>query len=104
MIAAIYVPYYSITVKRLHDRGRPEQLFYVFIAPSIAIAVGSLLGLTGSMQELEIFGQKAAAPKYNLLGNALNLAGLAVGLWSLVELGFLKGEAGPNAHGPDPLA
>jgi uncharacterized membrane protein YhaH (DUF805 family) len=25
------------------------------------------------------------------------------GLWYLVECGFLKGTAGPNAYGPDPL-
>lgn len=26
------------------------------------------------------------------------------GVWYLVETGFLKGTAGPNAYGPDPLA
>jgi len=25
------------------------------------------------------------------------------GLWLLIELGFLKGTAGPNQYGPDPL-
>jgi uncharacterized membrane protein YhaH (DUF805 family) len=104
VIAAIYVPYYAITVKRLHDRARPASLFYAFVAPSVAIAAGSLLGVTGSMQEVEIFGQKALVQKYNMLGNALNLAGFAVGLWSLVELGFLRGQSGSNPHGPDPLA
>lgn len=104
VIAAIYVPYYALTLKRLHDRGRPELLFYLFIGPSIAMALLTIVGLTGTMQEVEIFGQKAVAPKYNLLGKSLNLAGVAVGLWALVELGFLKGQSGPNAHGEDPLA
>lgn len=104
VIAAIYVPYHALTIKRLHDRGRPEILFYVFIAPSIAVAILSMAGLTGSMQEAEIFGQKAAIPKYNLLGKSLNLISFGIGLWSLIELGFLRGQAGANAHGPDPLA
>ena len=26
------------------------------------------------------------------------------GLWYLIECGFLRGTAGPNAYGPDPLA
>ena len=103
-LAAIYVPYYALTLKRLHDRGRPKFLFYLFIGPSVAMALLTMVGLTGAMQEVEIFGQMAVAPKYNLLGKSLNLAGVAVGLWALVELGFLKGQSGPNAHGEDPLA
>jgi uncharacterized membrane protein YhaH (DUF805 family) len=31
------------------------------------------------------------------------LAG-ALGLWAFVELGLLRGTAGANAYGPDPLA
>jgi uncharacterized membrane protein YhaH (DUF805 family) len=33
----------------------------------------------------------------------LQLASLAVSIWALVELGFLRGTSGPNQHGPDPL-
>ena len=28
---------------------------------------------------------------------------LVLGIWVLVNLGFLKGTAGPNNYGPDPL-
>jgi uncharacterized membrane protein YhaH (DUF805 family) len=31
-------------------------------------------------------------------------AGYALSLWALVELGFLRGTAGENHFGPDPLA
>jgi uncharacterized membrane protein YhaH (DUF805 family) len=36
-------------------------------------------------------------------GLIFSLASLAVSLWALVELGFLRGTAGPNRYGPDPL-
>jgi uncharacterized membrane protein YhaH (DUF805 family) len=29
---------------------------------------------------------------------------IIVGLWFLIELGFLRGTAGDNSYGPDPLA
>jgi uncharacterized membrane protein YhaH (DUF805 family) len=32
------------------------------------------------------------------------IALVVVGLWYIVELGFLSGTAGPNDYGPDPLA
>jgi uncharacterized membrane protein YhaH (DUF805 family) len=33
----------------------------------------------------------------------LGLGAFAVSIWSLVELGFLRGTRGPNRFGPDPL-
>lgn len=32
------------------------------------------------------------------------LASLAISIWALVELGFLRGTVGANRYGPDPLA
>ena len=42
-----------------------------------------------------------AAGKIRFLGVGAMLIG---GIWTLVECGFLKGTAGPNQYGPDPLA
>jgi uncharacterized membrane protein YhaH (DUF805 family) len=33
----------------------------------------------------------------------LVLVCLSIGIWFFVELGFLRGTAGPNRYGPDPL-
>jgi uncharacterized membrane protein YhaH (DUF805 family) len=33
----------------------------------------------------------------------MGVAGLAISVWALVELGFLRGTPGDNAYGPDPL-
>ena len=104
LIALIFIPYRSLTYKRLHDRSRPEALFWAFIGPSIVSPILMLLGLSGSWETMELFGQVAEGFKRNALGEIVSLAVIGVGLWSLVELGILKGDPGDNAHGPDPLA
>ncbi len=104
ILAVAFVPYRSLTLKRLHDRDRPETLFWVFIGPSILLSLLTMLGLAGSVGTQIVFGQEVEGFQYNALGNAVNLVSIGVGIWSLVELGFLRGRAGENAHGPDPLA
>lgn len=104
LIAIIFVPYRALTLKRLHDRSRPEVLFWAFIGPSILLATVTTLGLAGSMGSQEVFGQSVEVFKYNTFGNLINFVSIGVGLWALIELGFLKGDAGDNAHGADPLA
>jgi uncharacterized membrane protein YhaH (DUF805 family) len=37
------------------------------------------------------------------LGIVFLLASFALSIWGLIEMGFLRGTAGPNRYGPDPL-
>jgi uncharacterized membrane protein YhaH (DUF805 family) len=97
-LAALY-PGVALGVKRLHDRGKTGRLMAVFIAPGLITQIGGLLGLTGSYQLLA--GQSIYMP--NAFGWILNLASFAIGIWALVELGFLRGTTGANEYGPDPL-
>lgn len=103
-IAVPFWPYYALTLKRLHDRERPEALFWIFIAPSVLSAALVMLGVTGKMGVAELFGHSAPAFQPNGLGRSIAVVSAGVKLWALVELGFLKGQTGENAHGPDPLA
>ena len=41
---------------------------------------------------------------YFVIGIAILLAAMAIGVWLTIELGFLKGKQGPNRYGSDPLA
>ena len=41
---------------------------------------------------------------YFVIGIAILLAAMAIGIWLTIELGFLKGTQGPNRFAPDPLA
>ena len=97
---ALLYPVVALGVKRLHDRGKSGQLMAVFLAPSILLQLGDLLGITGSEQM--VGGEMIYLP--NMLGWLLVAASLGVAIWALVELGILRGTTGPNAYGPDPLA
>lgn len=103
-IAVLFWPYYALTLKRLHDRGRPEALFWIFIAPLVLSAALVMMGVTGEMGLAKLFGHSAPAFQPNGLGRSIAVVSAGVKLWALVELGFLKGQSGENAHGPDPLA
>ena len=93
-------PATAVMVKRIKDRDRPLWLVAVFWAPTVLGILGQLAGLTYSMEE--IGGQMMPIP--TALGWLLNVLSFAIGIWALVELGILKGTAGPNRWGPDPLA
>ena len=76
----------GICIKRLHDRGRSGWWLLIFWAlPAAVNYVGQ--GFTEE-DSLRI----AAAV---VIG--------AIGLWSLIEFGFLRGVKGSNNYGPDPL-
>jgi uncharacterized membrane protein YhaH (DUF805 family) len=74
----------ALGAKRLHDRGKSAWWLVVFyLLPSGLQSVGERLGDVGLV---------------------LVLVGLLVSAWGLIELGFLRGTAGPNRFGSDPLA
>jgi uncharacterized membrane protein YhaH (DUF805 family) len=74
----------ALAVKRLHDRNKSAWWLVIFY-----MLPGLLEGMGG-------FAGDAAI--------VLLIASLALSIWALVELGFLRGTAGPNDYGPDPLA
>lgn len=86
MILLIPIGWISVPLaaKRLHDRNKSAWWLVVFY------------GLPGLLESMR-----------NLVGGAeivLLIASMAISLWALVELGFLRGTPGPNDYGPDPLA
>ena len=85
---------YALSAKRLHDRDRSAwwllpQFLLIFLGITIAF-----LGL--GMPEEDQAGVFAVAA-------ILGIPGLLLSLWLFVELGILKGTAGLNRYGPDPL-
>ena len=87
LFAIVFIPVtvsaIAVAIKRLHDRDKSGWwvlLFYV---------LPGVLGNIGPYTGLDIVVQ---------------LAGLALSIWALVELGFLRGTSGRNRYGPDPLA
>jgi uncharacterized membrane protein YhaH (DUF805 family) len=79
---AILASSIMIGIKRLHDRDKSGWWLVVFIGGPV------LLGGFGLLVD------------DNWLVSLLNAA---ITIWMIVELGCLRGTAGPNQYGPDPL-
>jgi uncharacterized membrane protein YhaH (DUF805 family) len=76
----------AVSLKRLHDRNKSGWWLLLFW-----IGPGVIMGVQQSYQHIE--------------GSwILGLIAVAIMIWAIVELGFLRGTAGPNQYGPDPLA
>jgi uncharacterized membrane protein YhaH (DUF805 family) len=81
----------SFTTKRLHDRDKSAWWLVVFyVLPSVLTQPAKLGWPTG------IAG--------TVLQTILALAALALTIWGFVEIGCLRGTAGTNTYGPDPLS
>jgi uncharacterized membrane protein YhaH (DUF805 family) len=85
LVALMVVAWASLALaaKRLHDRDKSNWWLVVFyVVPALLDTIGERLGG---------------------IGIVFTLVGLGVWVWGLVEVGFLRGTAGPNRYGPDPL-
>jgi uncharacterized membrane protein YhaH (DUF805 family) len=76
-----------LCIKRLHDRGRSGWWVVVFVI---------LPQILGSISDRLTDGSPIW---WVLAGTACVL-----GVWGLIEIGFLRGTDGDNDYGPDPLA
>lgn len=87
LLLIVYIPLLWISLalgaKRLHDRNKSAWWLVVFwLVPGILQGIGEQIGTAGI---------------------ALTVAAIAISIWGLVELGFLRGTVGSNQYGPDPL-
>jgi len=80
----------SFTTERLHDRDKSAWWLVVFyLVPGALAQLGETRWLGGAT---------TAA-----LNSLLAFAALALTIWGFVEIGCLRGTAGSNTYGPDPL-
>lgn len=89
-IVSLY-PLMALAVKRLHDRDRPGTMALPLLIASLVIPVGDLFGY---------FDEATQMSPVKLV--VVIITG-AIGLGYLIELGFRRGDAGPNQYGTDPL-
>jgi uncharacterized membrane protein YhaH (DUF805 family) len=88
LLVALFIPMIwiglAVAVKRLHDCNRSGWwVVFFYIVPGILQSIGD---------QLE-----------GVAAYVFYLPALAIWIWSLVQLGFLRGTDGPNQYGPDPL-
>jgi uncharacterized membrane protein YhaH (DUF805 family) len=85
----------AVGLKRLHDRDKSGWwLLMFYLVPSLLFGIGALTFF---------YGVGADAVGGVIGGTVISLAGLAIVIWAIVELGCLRGTLGPNRFGPDPL-
>jgi uncharacterized membrane protein YhaH (DUF805 family) len=89
LFGPILVASSAVTTRRLHDRGK--SIWWLL---AVAVGAGACFGLA---QLLAAWGDANA--KFAL---ALMLLGLGLLVWAHVEIGFLRGSAGPNRFGEPP--
>jgi len=114
-------PAVAISVKRLHDRNKPAMPWIViFFLPGLIsntmqnfqidytmMDLGEMVGNNGMMDTggmMNMFGMgghEVLVP--GTVAMTVSFISLIVGIWALIELGFLKGTTGENNYGPDPL-
>jgi uncharacterized membrane protein YhaH (DUF805 family) len=99
-LAIFSYPITAVMSKRLNDRDRPWWFVWMFWLPTIAGIFIALLGLGYAMVDID--GVKVPLP--TTLGWIVNILTIALSLWALIEMGFLRGTDGANQHGPDPIA
>jgi uncharacterized membrane protein YhaH (DUF805 family) len=75
--------------RRLHDRGKSSWWLLLFMGVPGLLSIFAALGVVaGGSREVADF---------------INALGLPLSIWWLIEMGCLKGAAGPNEYGEDPL-
>jgi uncharacterized membrane protein YhaH (DUF805 family) len=94
MVVVVLIPWllwgFSFTTRRLHDRGKSAWWLVMFyLAP----------GVLGQFAEAVWIGGAAGMVLHYMLA----LSAFALTIWGFVEIGCLRGTAGANAYGPDPL-
>jgi uncharacterized membrane protein YhaH (DUF805 family) len=84
---------FALSCKRLHDRNRSG--WWLVLQALLVVATIALV--------LAIFLFRQMYQPWYIAAIATGIATALLTLWLFVEMGFLKGTAGPNPYGPDPL-
>jgi uncharacterized membrane protein YhaH (DUF805 family) len=88
LVLPVFASGVTVSVRRLHDRGKSAWWLALFaVAPSALVGVGAPWG----------FWDKTL-----IVTVACTLVAAALVIWFWIEIGFLRGQKGPNRYGPDP--
>jgi uncharacterized membrane protein YhaH (DUF805 family) len=99
MVVIFAYPMIAVMLKRRHDRNNAGRDVYVYIGLLALLQILQGLGLCYTLTEVN----GVMVPMPTLIGTIAPLVVGIFGLYLLVVMGFLKGDAGPNDYGPDPL-
>lgn len=89
---AFLYPSLALAIKRAHDRGHSDLYLLFLFLPAFLVTVLQVLGYLDSSGPV--------GPVLSILGLWVLIALIVL----VIDLGLLRGQEGPNDHGPDPLA
>jgi uncharacterized membrane protein YhaH (DUF805 family) len=94
MVVLALIPWlmwgFAFHTERLHDRDRSAWwLALFFLLPGVLVQLAKFTAFAGSIGVVQHY--------------LLDVAALALSIWGFVEIGCLRGTAGNNTYGPDPL-
>jgi uncharacterized membrane protein YhaH (DUF805 family) len=84
-------PSLALAIKRAHDRGHSDLYLLFLFLPAFLVSLLQVLGYLDSSGPV--------GPILSVLGLWVLVALIVL----VIDLGLLRGQEGPNAHGPDPL-
>lgn len=90
-----------VSIKRCHDRNRSGWFLLWSYVPSGIYSIFSWLFIVPASRSYG-YSPSGMDNIALVLNCVLSLVTSGLGLWVLIELGFLKGTSGPNQYGPDP--
>ena len=96
-VIAIDYMYLAVTVKRLHDRNKSAWWLLIFFLAPIPLTFAPEIMMATKLIPPDNQPAQIAAI-------CAGLCGVALSMWSFVELYCLRGTVGDNRFGPDPLA
>jgi uncharacterized membrane protein YhaH (DUF805 family) len=99
MFIIFLYPSAAISIKRRHDRNNSGLDVWIYFLLVLVTQIVSALGI--GMSTMDVGGASIPVPGPIII--ALGTITGIYGIYLLVVLGFLKGTAGPNNYGPDPL-
>lgn len=99
MFLIFLYPSASICIKRRHDRNNSGLDVWIYFALAAINFLINALGIGASTATVGDVTLPTPGPIAMVLGLIIGI----YAIYLLVVLGFLKGTAGPNNYGPDPL-
>ncbi len=81
----------------------PQDSAAIMAAMSRILIPSAIIGLVLLWPSLAVYTKRWHDRNKSGWWTLIGLIPVIGGLWLLIELGFLKGTAGPNQYGPDPL-
>jgi Predicted membrane protein len=99
MLIIFAYPMIAVMIKRRHDRNNAGTDVYVYLGLLALLQILQALGLCYTLSDVN----GVLMPTPTLVGTIAPIIVGIFGLYLLVVMGFLRGDAGPNTYGPDPL-